>query len=182
LHHEANPERGDSIPNDSDRRPENIKRLSDLINQVYDDAESGLWKRKGARTNPAEVERLLRDRAVILAEIDGAIVGSVNINLMGDGIGELGMLVADLNCRGKGIGSALVDRAEQSARDMGWRTMRPELLTPHVDSPEHRVPEAVVFQDWVPAADNRGFRATASGFGTAVGPECDFTGWLKPLG
>jgi hypothetical protein len=39
---------------------DNIKRLSDLINEVYDDAESGMWKRKATRTNPAEVERLLR--------------------------------------------------------------------------------------------------------------------------
>jgi GNAT superfamily N-acetyltransferase len=35
--------------------------------------------------------------------------------MMGDGVAEFGMLVADPNHRGKGIGSALVDRV--SARD-----------------------------------------------------------------
>jgi GNAT superfamily N-acetyltransferase len=118
------------FPIESDLGADSIKRLSDLINDVYDEAESGMWKRKGVRTSPAEVESLLRAQALILAEIDGAIVGSVNVNLMRDGVGELGMLAADLNHRGMGIGSALVDRAEDWARDMACHTMRLELLTP----------------------------------------------------
>src|SRR5215475_2753510 len=89
-----------------------------------------MWKRKGARTNVAEIERLLRAQALILAEIDGALVGSVNINLMRDGVGEFGMLVGDRKHRGKGIGSALIDSAEKWAREMSCHTMRLELLTP----------------------------------------------------
>ena len=34
------------FPLESDLGADNIKRLSDLINEVYDDAESGMWKRK----------------------------------------------------------------------------------------------------------------------------------------
>ena len=117
-------------PVESDLETASIKRLSDLINEVYDDAESGMWKRKGTRTHPVEVERLLRARALILAEIDGVLVGAVNVELMNDGVGEFGMLVADLNHRGKGIGSALVERAENWARGMKCHTMRLELLTP----------------------------------------------------
>jgi hypothetical protein len=92
------------FPIESDLGAGNIKRLSDLINEVYDDAESGMWKRKGTRTNPAEVEHLLRAQALILAEIDGVLVGSVNVNLMSDGVGEFGMLVADRKYRRLGIG------------------------------------------------------------------------------
>jgi hypothetical protein len=40
------------FPIESDLGAGNIKRLSALINEVYDEAESGMWKRKGARTNP----------------------------------------------------------------------------------------------------------------------------------
>jgi GNAT superfamily N-acetyltransferase len=101
------------FPLESDLGAENIKRLADLINEVYDEAESGMWKRTGTRTNPAEVERLLRAQALILAEIDGVLVGSANVNLMSDGVGEFGMLVADRNYRGEGIGSALVQHAER---------------------------------------------------------------------
>src|SRR4030095_12431232 len=39
------------FPIESYLRPGNIKRLSDLINDVYDDAESGMWKRQGTRTS-----------------------------------------------------------------------------------------------------------------------------------
>jgi GNAT superfamily N-acetyltransferase len=101
-----------------------------LINEIYDDAESGMWKRKGTRTNPAEVERLLRAQALILVEINGVLVGSVNVNLMGDGVGEFGMLVADRKYRGLGIGSALVKHAEKWAREHACHTMRLEILTP----------------------------------------------------
>jgi GNAT superfamily N-acetyltransferase len=101
-----------------------------LINEVYDDAGSGMWRRRGTRTNPTEVERLLRARALILAEVDGVLVGSVNVNLVSDGFGEFAMLVADRNYRGVGIGSALVEHAEQWARQQACHTMRPELLTP----------------------------------------------------
>jgi len=80
-----------------------------------------MGKRQGTRTSPAEVERLLRNQALILAEIDDVIVGSVNVNVMSEGVGEFGMLVADPDRRGKGIGSALIDRAENWARGMSWQ-------------------------------------------------------------
>jgi len=47
-----------------------------------------------ALTNPTEVERLLRAQALILAESDGMLVGSVNVNLMNDGVGAC-MLVLE---------------------------------------------------------------------------------------
>ena len=58
------------FPVATDLEPRRVARLSELINEVYDEAESGMWKRRGTRTNPAEVQRMLRDRALILAEID----------------------------------------------------------------------------------------------------------------
>ena len=45
------------LPIESDLGADNIKVLSDLINEVYDEAESGMWKRKGTRTSRAEVEQ-----------------------------------------------------------------------------------------------------------------------------
>jgi GNAT superfamily N-acetyltransferase len=170
------------FPIDSDLGADNIKRLSDLINEVYDVAESGMWSRKGARTNPAEVERLLRAQALILAEIDGALVGSVNVNLMNDGVGEFGMLVADLNHRGKGIGSALVDRAENWARDMACHTMRLELLTPR----NWTHPSKEFLKKWY---SRIGYEPQATEsleilhleLVPELATECDFTVWHKSL-
>jgi GNAT superfamily N-acetyltransferase len=170
------------FPIESDLGTDNIKRLSDLINEVYDDAESGMWKRKGARTNPAEVERLLRAQALILAEIDGALVGSVNVNLMRDGVGEFGMLVADLNHRGKGIGSALVDSAENWARGMACHTMRLELLTPR----NWTHPSKEFLKKWYsrigykPQA-RESFEIMHPELVPELATECDFTVWRKSL-
>jgi hypothetical protein len=69
------------FPTESDLGADNIRALSELINEVYDEAESGMWKRKGTRTSRAEVERLLRAQALLLAKIDGVLVGSVNVNI-----------------------------------------------------------------------------------------------------
>jgi N-acetylglutamate synthase-like GNAT family acetyltransferase len=71
-----------------------------------------MWKRRGIRSSPDEVKQLLKEKRLILAEIDGAVVGSVNVNLMSGRIGEFGMLVSDVNHRGKGVGSALVTAAD----------------------------------------------------------------------
>jgi GNAT superfamily N-acetyltransferase len=170
------------FPIESDLGDDNIKRLSDLINEVYDDAESGLWKRKGVRTNPAEIERLLRAQALILAGIDGALVGSVNINLMRDGVGEFGMLAADFDHRGKGIGSALVDRAENWARDLACHTMRLELLTPR----NWTHPSKEFLKKWY---SRIGYEPQATESLEILHPElvhelateCDFTVWRKSL-
>jgi GNAT superfamily N-acetyltransferase len=170
------------FPVESDLDPDIIGRLSNLINEVYDDAESGMWKRQGTRTNPAEVERLLRARALILAEIDGVLVGSVNVNLMPDGVGEFGMLVADLNHRGQRIGSALVDRAETWARDQACHTMRLEILTPR----SWRQPSKEFLKQWY---SRIGYTPQATEPLERLHPElvpelataCDFTVWHKSL-
>jgi GNAT superfamily N-acetyltransferase len=170
------------FPVAADLEAANVERLSGLINEVYDDAESGMWKRKGTRTHPAEVERLLRGRALILAEIDGLVVGSVNVNLLGDGVGEFGMLVADRRFRGVGIGSALVEQAEGWARQQGCHTMRLEILTPR----HWTHPSKTFLQQWY---SRIGYAPHATEPLEAMHPElvpeltteCDFTVWHKFL-
>jgi GNAT superfamily N-acetyltransferase len=170
------------FPTQADFAASKIKQLADLINEVYDDAESGMWKRPGMRTNPDEVERLLSNHALILAEIDGVPVGSVNVNLMDDRIGEFGMLVADLNQRGKGIGSALVARAENWARDMACHTMRLELLTPR----HWTLPSKEFLKKWysrigyMPQATEP-FEILHPELVPLLATECDFTVWHKSL-
>ena len=63
------------FPVERDLEGEPIGHLCELINRVYDEAESVMWQAIGTRTRPAEVEELLRMRALILAEHRGAVVG-----------------------------------------------------------------------------------------------------------
>jgi GNAT superfamily N-acetyltransferase len=170
------------FPIESDLEADNIKRLSDLINDVYDDAESGMWKRKGSRTNPAEVECLLRAQALIVAEIDGEFVGSVNVNLMGDGVGEFGMLVADKKNRGLGIGSALVKHAEKWAREHTCHTMRLEILTPrHWTHPSKEFLRQWYSRIGYAPQTTEPFESMYPELVPELAAECDFTVWHKSL-
>jgi GNAT superfamily N-acetyltransferase len=170
------------FPTESDLGADTIKRLPDLINEVYDDAESGMWKRKGTRTNPAEVERLLRAQALILAEIDGVLVGSVNVNLMRDGVGEFGMLVADRKHRGEGIGSALVKYAEKWAREHACHTMRLEILTPrHWTHPSKSFLRQWYSRIGYEPQTTEPFESMYPELVPELATECDFTVWHKSL-
>ena len=170
------------LPVESDLGTDSVKRLSDLINEVYDDAESGLWKRKGSRTNPAQVERLLRAHALILAEVGPVLAGSVNINLIGDGVAEFGMLVADRKYRSKGIGSALVKHAERWAHQHECHTMRLEILTPR----HWTHPSKTFLHQWYSrigyAPQTTGaFESMYPELAPELATECDFTVWHKSL-
>lgn len=170
------------FPIESDLKVDNIKRLSDLINEVYDDAELGMWKRKGTRTNPAEVDRLLRAQALILAEVNGVLVGSVNVNLMSDGVGEFGMLVVDRKHRGKGIGSALVSQAEEWARKHACHTMRLEILTPrHWTHPSKNFLRQWYSRIGYAPQTTEPFESMYPELVPELATGCDFTVWHKSL-
>jgi GNAT superfamily N-acetyltransferase len=170
------------FPLPSDLGADSVKRISDLINEVYDEAESGMWKRKGTRTNPDEVERLLRARALILAEIEGVLVGSVNLNVMSDGIGEFGMLVANRNYRGEGIGSALVKHAERWAREHACHTMRLEILTPrHWTHPSKEFLRQWYARIGYEPQTTEPFESMYPELVAELATKCDFTVWHKSL-
>jgi GNAT superfamily N-acetyltransferase len=169
-------------PLPSDLGGDSVTRLSDLINEVYDEAESGMWKRKGTRTNRDEVERLLRARALILAEIEGVLVGSVNVNVMSDGIGEFGMLVVDRNYRGEGIGSALVKHAERWACEHACHTMRLEILTPrHWTHPSKEFLRQWYARIGYEPQTTEPFESMYPELVAELATKCDFTVWHKSL-
>lgn len=170
------------LPTPADLEPARVRRLADLINDVYGDAESGMWQAGATRTNPDEVARLLSDGALILAELDGVVVGSVHVSRLGDGVGELGMLVADRAYRGLGIGSALVEAAEQWALGHGCHTMRLEILTPrHWKHPSKEFLKAWYGRIGYRAQEPEPFENMYPDLVPALATECDFTVWLKPL-
>ena len=170
------------FPVEPDLGADNIKCLSDLINEIYDDAESGMWKRRGIRTNPGEVERLLRAQALILAEIGGVLVGSVNVNLLSNGVGEFGMLVANRNYRGEGIGSALVKHAERWAREHACHTMRLEILTPrHWTHPSKEFLRQWYSRIGYAPQTTEPFESMHPELVHELATECDFTVWHKSL-
>jgi GNAT superfamily N-acetyltransferase len=107
-----------------------VREITDLVNRVYATAESGLWVERAARTTTTEIAEMIATDQITLARVEGQIVGSIRIQQLDDGIGEFGMLVADPDHRGEGVGRELVRFAEELSRQRGLAIMQLELLVP----------------------------------------------------
>jgi GNAT superfamily N-acetyltransferase len=107
-----------------------VRQITDLVNRVYAVAEEGLWVPGAARTTIAEMAQLIADGHIAVARQDGQIVGAVRIQQLAARTGEFGMLVADPDRRGEGIGRELVAFAEETSRRRGLVVMQLELLVP----------------------------------------------------
>ena len=92
----------------------------------------------GQRTDAAALTASIGDarEQVLLAELDGALVGCVQISDRGHGLAYLGLLTVDPDRQAQGLGRALIEIAERTAVEMfGAATMemtvirqRPELI------------------------------------------------------
>jgi GNAT superfamily N-acetyltransferase len=105
-----------------------VERVADLINDVYVTAESGLWRDGATRTTASEIAGFIAAREIAVATRDDEIAGAVRIHDVADEAS--GMLAAAPDQRGTGLGRALLDFAEGSARARGRRAMQLELLVP----------------------------------------------------
>lgn len=105
-------------------RPGDAAALQPLVHRAYrgDSAREG-WTHEadllgGQRIDAADLESLIADptQAVIVAEASGAAVGCVQVSDKGNGLAYLGMLTVDPTLQGSGLGRALIDEAERTAR------------------------------------------------------------------
>jgi len=107
-----------------------VAQIVDLINGVYAEAESGLWRPGARRTNADDIADRIRAQEIATARLDDRLVGAIRIRRIADDLGEFGMLVASPEHRGIGIGRTLVAFAEDWARQQGLGRMQLELLAP----------------------------------------------------
>mmetsp|Transcript_5930 Transcript_5930/g.16105 ORF Transcript_5930/g.16105 Transcript_5930/m.16105 type:complete len:221 (-) Transcript_5930:810-1472(-) len=160
-----------------------------LINDVYDVAEDGMWKIKGVRTNPDEIKSLIQEGRLLVATMEGspAIVGCAKLEHVAEEngkskIGEFGMLVVDPNQRGHGIGGKLIAASEQWALQQGYTEMQLELLTPR----DWEQPSKEFNKKWyarlgyVPLRTEP-FEKDYAHLTEYLATDCDFTVWRKKL-
>jgi GNAT superfamily N-acetyltransferase len=108
-----------------------MQQLTDLVNDVYAVAEEGLWQPGTPRTTTAEMAGLVAAGEIAVATApDATVVGSIRLHRIAPDTSEFGMLVADPDRRGTGVGRALVAFAERSGREQGLRAIQLELLVP----------------------------------------------------
>lgn len=107
-----------------------VAAVTELINQVYEVAEAGLWVKGARRTSRQEVAELITLGEIATARTGDRVIGAVRIRRLDDETAEFGMLAADPTQRGLGVGRALVAFAEDWAVKRGFPEMQLELLVP----------------------------------------------------
>ncbi|MCU1581984.1 MAG: family N-acetyltransferase [Microbacteriaceae bacterium] len=159
-----------------------VATISGLVNRVYATSEDGLWIEGARRTNEAEVAAIIRRGEIAAATSEGVIVGSVRIQRLDAATGEFGMLAADPERRGLGIGRELVAFAEEWARRRGLTSMQLEVLAPRAWS--H--PAKVFLMQWY---ERTGYRHVRTGaldeahpaLAPLLATPCDYVVYRKDL-
>ena len=109
-----------------------INDISNLINQVYLDSEKDFWPQNGQyeRTNKKELIGYISKEELIIARRGQEIIGAVHIYPINEKICGFGMLVSSPKMRRIGVGSVLMKRIEDWAKNNNYRTIQLELLKP----------------------------------------------------
>jgi GNAT superfamily N-acetyltransferase len=159
-----------------------VDELADLVNDVYAAAERGLWRDEATRTTASELAELIRSGEIAVAIRHGQIVGSLRLHDVSGDTSELGMLVASPDERSTGVGTALIEFAEQRSWERGRRAVQLELLVPRTWS--H--PSKEFLKAWY---GRRGYRLVRTGSIDDAYPQlapllatpCDLEVHAKPL-
>jgi ribosomal protein S18 acetylase RimI-like enzyme len=89
----------------------------------------------GDRTNVREIADFLLAETFLLAwDEDDEIAGCVRVSIHGDR-GHFGMLSVLPTAQGRGLGRALIEAAEEFARQRGCTTMDLEVASPRTELP-----------------------------------------------
>ena len=157
-------------------------RIAELVNEVYETAERGLWRDEATRTTPTEIAELIRAEEIAVAREDGQIVGCLRLHDVSDDTSEFGLLVAAPDRRGAGVGRGGVAVAPPRPRARRLRAIQLELLVPRTWS--H--PSKEFLKAWY---GRRGYRLVRTGSVDAAYPQlapllatpCDLEVHEKPL-
>jgi N-acetylglutamate synthase-like GNAT family acetyltransferase len=103
------------------------ERDADALAAVYRSAyaqnrELG-FPAKAEHSTAEQVAEWIRDYRVLVATVDGDVVGGVRLEATDDSRGKLSRLGVHEDWKSEGIGSLLVARAERAARDAGWEEL-----------------------------------------------------------
>lgn len=170
------------ISKEDDNTTESVETLLDIVNISYAKAEAGLWKDSYiARVTRDELQQLISSKKLIVAEKQGRLVGCIKYTGYSDETVGLGMLAADPQCRGEGIGSSLLFFFEHRAIQDGYSEIQLELLEPH-DKPSE---SKEFLKGWYHRHGYRPQRTESFSKhydqADKLRCECDFSIWLKRL-
>lgn len=159
-----------------------IAGITDLVNQVYADAEAGLWVKGTTRTTETEIRELIASHQIALAQVDRRPVGCIRIKQLDSALSMFGMLAVHPEHRGEGVGRDLVRFAEELSLRRGLATMQLELLVPR--SWSHPIKDSL--HDWYTRLGYQPVRTATfeeeyPRLAPLLATPCDFVVYHKPL-
>lgn len=163
-------------------QPQVVASITDLVNEVYRVSEAGIWTEGTSRTDDGEISDLIRLGQIASARSGGLVVGAIHVHQLDADTGGLGMLSAAASHRGQGIGTRLVDFAEDWARARGLASMQLEVLIPR----EWQHPSKTFLLEWYERIGyqrlrNDSFEDDYLALAPLLATPCDFVVFRKKL-
>jgi GNAT superfamily N-acetyltransferase len=107
-----------------------LEVLANLINGAYAVGEAGLWGDGWTRTTSEGMAETVRGGGMLVATLDGRIVGCGCVRALDPDTADLGFVATAPDQWGSGVGRGVVCSAEELMRSRGVTTMQLELLVP----------------------------------------------------
>ena len=121
-----------------------LPALRDLINTVYTASEGSLWVENHLRVSTDRLNEIFERQELIVALEDNKAIGCIHLEKIDKEVYKFKMVAVAFKHKRKGVGSKLVDFAEQQAISYGAKTMQLELLVP--ETAAH--PDKVILEQW----------------------------------
>lgn len=138
--------------------------MYDILIHAYAETEVEVWGENYVRIGKDEFREIIGRGEFYGAFIAGRIVGSVRVYKKDNETYSFGLLSADFDLKGQGIGKALVDHIERFALDQGAKFMDLEILRPIAIE----VPFKIVLKNWY---SKLGYKYTHSGTFAELKPD-----------
>lgn len=121
-----------------------ISAIANLVNDVYIEAEAGIWNNGFVRTSDAEVADLIRKGQLALAYLasssssaasesqqnKGKLIGCVCVKQSSPSLCTLGMLALDKTQQGNGLGRDIFGFVERHCLSLGCAVLGLDILVP----------------------------------------------------
>lgn len=108
--------------------PDEFEQLYQIIIAAYAQTEKEVWGENYVRVSKSAFQEYVSSNEMLVAFLDGEIVGGVRCFELEDGVYSFSLLGADFKHAGKGIGRALIAAVEERARAAGASEIRIEVL------------------------------------------------------
>lgn len=107
---------------------EQSKQLYDIVVAAYAHTEKEIWGEGYVRMTRQVFQEYIEQDEILMAFLDGRIVGGIRYYHLEDNSWSFSLLGADFNQKGKGIGRALIEAVEEDVSKKGGDQIHIEVL------------------------------------------------------